>query len=170
MYPTLCHPMDYSPPGSSVHRILLARILESESEVAQSCLTLRDSMGYSLPGSSIQGILQTRILEWIAIPFSRIFFTQGMIPGPLHAGTLCTVWATREAPESVSCSVVSGSLWPMDWSLPVSSVHGILLARILEWIAIPPPGDLPHPGIEPRFSELQADSLPFEPPWKPERP
>ena len=27
--PTLCHPMDYSPPGSSVHGILQARILES---------------------------------------------------------------------------------------------------------------------------------------------
>ena len=29
-----------------------------------------------------------------------------------------------------------------------SSVHGILQARILEWAAIPYPGDLPHPGIE----------------------
>ena len=28
LYPTLCNPMDYSPPGSSVHRILQARILE----------------------------------------------------------------------------------------------------------------------------------------------
>ena len=26
---------------------------------------------------------------------------------------------------------------------------GILQARILEWVAIPPPGDLPDPGIEP---------------------
>ena len=30
-----------------------------------------------------------------------------------------------------------------------SSVHGILQARILEWVAIPSPGDLPHPGIDP---------------------
>ena len=38
----------------------------------------------------------------------------------------------------------------MDYSLPGSSVHGILQARILEWIApCPPPGDLPNPGIEP---------------------
>ena len=29
-----------------------------------------------------------------------------------------------------------------------SSVHGILEARILEWVAIPSPGDLPHPGAE----------------------
>ena len=37
---------------------------------------------------------------------------------------------------------------PMDSSLPGSSVHGIFQARILEWIAIPPPGNLPDPGIE----------------------
>ena len=34
-------------------------------------------------------------------------------------------------------------------SLWGSSVHGILQARILEWVAIPSPRDLPHPGIEP---------------------
>ena len=44
---------------------------ESESKVAQSCLTLCNSMDYSLPGSSIHGILQARILEWVAISFSR---------------------------------------------------------------------------------------------------
>ena len=37
----------------------------------------------------------------------------------------------------------------MHCSLPDSSVHGILQARRLEWVAIPPPGDLPDPGIEP---------------------
>ena len=37
---------------------------------------------------------------------------------------------------------------PIDCSLPGSSVHGILQARILEWIARPPPGDLPDPVIE----------------------
>ena len=38
---------------------------------------------------------------------------------------------------------------PMDCSPPGSSVHGILQARTLEWVASPPPGDLPDPGIEP---------------------
>ena len=38
--------------------------------------------------------------------------------------------------ESVSCSVVSGSLQPMDCSTPGSSVCGILQARILEQVAI----------------------------------
>ena len=44
---------------------------ESESEAAQSCLTLCDPMDCSLPSSSIHGILQARILEWVAISFSR---------------------------------------------------------------------------------------------------
>ena len=37
----------------------------------------------------------------------------------------------------------------MDCSPPGSSVHGILQARILEWVACPPPGDPPDPRIEP---------------------
>ena len=41
-----------------------------ESEVAQSCLTLRDPMDCSLPGSSLHGIFQVRVLEWVAIAFS----------------------------------------------------------------------------------------------------
>ena len=38
---------------------------------------------------------------------------------------------------------------PTYYSLPGSSVHGILQASIKEWIAIPPPGDGPNPGIKP---------------------
>ena len=52
---------------------------------------------------------------------------------------------------------------PIDYT-----IHGILQARILEWVAFPPPGDLPNPGIKPRSPALQADSLPAEPPGKPQ--
>ena len=45
--------------------------VKSEREVAQSCLTLRDSVDHSLPGSSIHGIFQARVLEWGAIAFSK---------------------------------------------------------------------------------------------------
>ena len=45
--------------------------VESESEVAQSCLTLSDPMDCSLPGSSVHGIFQARVLEWGAIAFSN---------------------------------------------------------------------------------------------------
>ena len=53
---------------------------------------------------------------------------------------------------------------PMDCSPPDSSVHGILQARILEWVALPSSRDLPDPAIKPRSPTLQADSLPSEPP------
>ena len=42
------------------------------------------------------------------------------------------------------------------------TVHGILQARILEWVFFS--GDLPNAGIEPRPPTLQVDSLPAEPP------
>ena len=51
----------------------------------------------------------------------------------------------------------------MDCSPLGSSVHGILQAKILKWVAFPFSSDLPHPGIEPRSPALQADSLPSEP-------
>ena len=56
---------------------------------------------------------------------------------------------------------------PMDYRPPGSSVHGILQARVLEWVAFPSPGDLPNLGIEPRSPALQADSFPSEPLGKP---
>ena len=43
---------------------------ESESEVAQSCLTLCDPKDCSLPASSVHGIFHARVLEWGAIAFS----------------------------------------------------------------------------------------------------
>ena len=53
---------------------------ESESEVAQSCLTLYDPMNCSLPGSSIHGIFQARISEWVTISFSRDLPNPGIEP------------------------------------------------------------------------------------------
>ena len=83
--PTLCDPIDGSPPGYPVPRILQARTLElgchfllqcmkvkSESEIAQSCPTLSDPMDCSVPGSSVHGISQARVLEWGAITFSAL--------------------------------------------------------------------------------------------------
>ena len=51
---------------------------------------------------------------------------------------------------------------PMDYT-----AHGILQARILDWIAIPFSRDLPNPEIEPRSPSLQVNSLPVEPQGKP---
>ena len=54
----------------------------------------------------------------------------------------------------------------MDCRPPGSSVHGILQARILEWVVIPSAGDLPDPGIKPGSPALLVDSLLTEPPRK----
>ena len=41
--------------------------VKSQSEVAQSCLTLSDPTDCSPPGSSVHGIFQARVLEWGAM-------------------------------------------------------------------------------------------------------
>ena len=46
--------------------------VKSESEVAQSCLTLSDPMDCSLPGSSVHGIFQAGVLEWGAIAHQQL--------------------------------------------------------------------------------------------------
>ena len=82
--PTLCDPIDGSPPGSAVPRILQARVLEwvaisytrevyyaAAAKSLQSCPTLCDPIDGSPPGSAVPGILQARILVWVAISFSR---------------------------------------------------------------------------------------------------
>ena len=48
--------------------------------------------------------------------------------------------------------------------LTLSSVRGILQARILEWEPCPPPGDLPDPGIEPLSPVLAGGFFTTEPP------
>ena len=71
--PTLCDPIDSSPPGLphpwdssgkntgvGCHFLLQCMKVKSESEVAQSCLTPSDPMDCSLPGSSVNGIFQAR--------------------------------------------------------------------------------------------------------------
>ena len=52
---------------------------------------------------------------------------------------------------------------PMDCGPIGSSVHEISQARILEWVAIPSPKDLPNPGIKPTFSALAGGFFTTEP-------
>ena len=96
--PTLSDPMDCSPPGSSIHGIFQARVLEwgaiafsLESctdtiylkilsfllkyacvlKSLQLCPTLCNPMDCSPPGSSVHGTLQARVLERVAMASSR---------------------------------------------------------------------------------------------------
>ena len=94
-------------------------VLPAAAKSLQSCPTLCDPRDGSPPGSPIPGILQARTLEWVAISFSN-------------------AWKWKVKVRSLSCSVTESCLTlsdPMDCSLPGSSVHEILQARILGWVA-----------------------------------
>ena len=54
----------------------------------------------------------------------------------------------------------------MDDSLSGASIQVILQARILKWVTIPFPRDLPNSGIKPGSSTWQAEFSPSEPPGK----
>ena len=82
---------------------------ESESELAQLCLTLCNSMDCSLSGSSVHWIFQERVLEWGAISFSRgSSQPRDRTWVSCIAGRHFTVWATREASACVC-------MWELDY-------------------------------------------------------
>ena len=74
--------------------------------------------------------------------------------------------SSSSSSSTLSHSVVLTPCCPMDCSLPASSLHGILQAGILEWIAISSSRDLPDPRIRSMSPALQMDSLPSELPGK----
>ena len=160
--PTLCDPVNCSPPGSSVHGMLQARILEwvampssrGSSWPRDQTLSLmspvlaggffttsttweaheRESHSVMSPTDyTVHGVLQARILGWAAFPFSRgSSQPRDRTQVSRIACGFFTSWATREAQEY--------------WSGE----------------PIPSSGDLPDPGIELGSPPLQADSLPAE--------
>ena len=81
--PTLRDPMVCSLPGSSIHGVFQARVLDwgaiafsifeaaAAAKSLQLCLTLCDPKDGSPPGSPVPGILQARTLQWVAISFSN---------------------------------------------------------------------------------------------------
>ena len=70
-------------------------------------------------------------------------------------GDECVVCLTAQ-----SCPALCN---PVDCSPPGSSVHGILQARILDWVVIASSGDLPDPGIEPLSLALAGGFFTTEP-------
>ena len=92
-------------------------------------------------------------------------------PGSIFSVEPLTFLSRFKFPEIVSRSVISDSCNPMDYSPPGFSVHGILQARILEWVAIySSRGSSLHrikPGSFEMQAALQADSLLSELPRKP---
>ena len=121
-------PLPWDPPGKNIgvgcHFLLQCMKVKSESEVTQSCPTLRDPMDCSPPGSSIHSLLLFMIIPRSSLPFMILTLVKS-------AGQLfCTMPLTLCAQFCLTlCNA-------MDCSPPGSSVPGIFLARILEQVAI----------------------------------
>ena len=141
--PTLSDPLDCSLPGSSVHGIFQARVLEwgaiacsiytvqfssvQFSSVAQSCPTLCDPIDGSPP----------------RLP--RSWNSPGKNAGVGCHFLLQCRKVKSESKVAQSCLTLPD---PTDCSLQVSSIHGIFQARVLEWGAIAfslEPTRLPRP-------------------------
>ena len=86
------------------HFLLQSMKVNSESEVVQSCQTLRDPMDCSLPGSSIHGIFQARVLEWSAIAFSVIKMREALSSKVVRI--ISSEWTSR-CEEKQHCPVLS---------------------------------------------------------------
>ena len=139
--PTLWDPMDICPPGSSVHGISQARILEwlaisyfrgsfqPRDQTQVSCIAGRFFTIQVTRESSKVIILIIALLRYNSHTI-QLIYQQYSIQWIL-------VCSQNSAPFIIvvaqSCLTLCH---PMDCSLPGSSVHGIFQARILEWLAI----------------------------------
>ena len=101
--PALCDPMDCSPPGSSIHGIFQARILEWVAILfSRGSSQPRDQAQISRFAGRFFTIWATRetprTLEWVAVPFSRESSQpRDRTQVSCIAGRFFTRWATREA-------------------------------------------------------------------------
>ena len=109
--PSLCDPIDGSPPGSPVPGILQGRTLEwvaipfstawkwRVKVKSLSRVRLSDPMDCSPPGSSVHGIFQARVLEWGVIAFSgskAYQFSNLRIPNTVCPSLFSPLWGTPE--------------------------------------------------------------------------
>ena len=85
--------------GVGCHFLLQCMKVKSESEGAQSCLTLCDPIDGSPPGSPVHGIFQARVLEWGAIAFSIGWFWWGDLLCPMEYGQKSHCASSRLKPE-----------------------------------------------------------------------
>ena len=158
--------------GSGSHSAAAAKSL-------QSCPTLCDPIDGSPPGSLSLGF--SRREHWSGLPFpspmhesekwkwSRSVMFDSSRPHELQPTRLLYPRDFPGKSTGVECHRLLRVVAQSGLTLsdpPGSSVHGILQARILQWVVIPFSRDFPNPGIEPRPPALQAGSLPAELPGK----
>ena len=118
----------------------------------------------SLPGSFVHGVFQARRLELVAISYSRgSSWPRDQTQVSCIAGRFSTIWAVSEV-KLISRARLFATPWTVAYQAPPSV--GFSRQEYWSGLPLPSPGDLPHPGIEPRSLALQADALPSEPPGK----
>ena len=121
--------------GVGCHFLLQCMKVKSESEVAQSSLTLSDPMDCNLPGSSIHGIFQARVLEWGAIAFSAPAWQADALPS--------------EPPGKTQVKVKSLSrvrLFATPWTVAYQSPQSMEFSRQEYWSGVPLPSLHPSRG------------------------
>ena len=138
------------------------------------CSVISDSAThglYSPPDCSVHGIFQARILKWVAISYSRGSFwpRDQTCASCIGRRTLyhCTTWEAQRPLSAKTLQSCPTLCDPMDCSLPGSSAHGILQARILEWVALSSyRGGLPDPGIDPGSPALAGKFFTTSATWE----
>ena len=128
-----------------------------------SCSVTSDSlqpMDCSMPGCPVHH----QLLEFAQIHVHWVGDAIQASPRLLSPSSFAFIFFCEKVKATQSCPTVCDH---MDCIPAVSSVYGILQARILEWVAIPFSRDLPNSGIEPGSPALQADSLLSESPGMP---
>ena len=124
-------------------------LLQSQSEVAQSCPTLCDPMDCSLPGSPVHGVFQARLLEWVATSFSR--GSSQLRDWTQVSSFLATIYhSVLLVPLCMLSCFSLGQLFATLWTVTLQSPLSVGFPRQQYWSRLPSllSGDLPDPRIE----------------------
>ena len=125
------------------------------AKLLQSCPTPCDPIDGSPPGFPVPGIFQARTMEWVAISLQVYLFVytgETLLKGrevymySQFIVLICNsannfssyheLLITKSESESEVAQSCPTLCDPVDCSLPGFSIHGILQARILEWVTI----------------------------------
>ena len=156
---TLCDPMDCSLPGSSIHGIFQATVLE--------WVAISFSRGSSQPRDQTQvfciaGRHFTIWATWWVVVFNEMMSVKNFT----HSRYLSTYGILSSESGPIPFWVVLCTIPNPFWTWAESSME---FSRQEYWsgLLFPSPGNLLDPGIKLGSPTVQADSLPSEPPEKP---
>ena len=158
----LCHPMDCNLPGSSVHGIFQAIVLEWGG-----CYFLLQEI-FPIQGSnpSLPPCRQT--LYRLSHQGSLVDYRYSVVQQMPRAYSSCLTETVSEWVKSLSHVQLFATPWTVAYQAPPSM--GFSRQEYWSGLPFPSPEDPPDPGIESRSPAFQADTLTSEPPRKPSCP